>query len=51
MASRWTALRHAIAYVAGFGAVFALLGITATFAGGALAEDYLPMLSRVPWAG
>ena len=29
--SRWTALRHAVAYVAGFGAVFTILGITATF--------------------
>jgi cytochrome c-type biogenesis protein len=41
--SRWTAVMHAIAYVAGFGAVFTLLGITATFAGGVLA-DYLPAL-------
>ncbi|MGE5155928.1 MAG: cytochrome c biogenesis CcdA family protein, partial [Betaproteobacteria bacterium] len=32
--SRWMAMRHAIAYVAGFGAVFTLLGITATFAAG-----------------
>jgi cytochrome c-type biogenesis protein len=36
--SRWVAVRHALAYVAGFGAVFTLLGITATFAGGALAS-------------
>jgi len=41
--SRWTAMRHAIAYVAGFGAVFTLLGITATFAAGPLV-DYLPTL-------
>jgi cytochrome c-type biogenesis protein len=41
--SRWTAVMHAIASVAGFGAVFTLLGITATFAGGVLA-DYLPAL-------
>jgi cytochrome c-type biogenesis protein len=41
--SRWAAVRHAFAYVAGFGAVFTLLGITATFAGGVLA-DYLPAL-------
>jgi cytochrome c-type biogenesis protein len=41
--SRWAAVRHAVAYVAGFGAVFTLLGITATFAGGVLA-DYLPAL-------
>ena len=45
-ASRWTALRHAIAYVAGFGTVFTLLGITAAFAGGALA-DYIPTLRLV----
>jgi cytochrome c-type biogenesis protein len=30
--SRWSAVRHALAYVAGFGAVFTLLGVTATFA-------------------
>ena len=41
--SRWVAVRHAIAYVAGFGGVFTLLGITATFAGGVLA-DYMPAL-------
>jgi cytochrome c-type biogenesis protein len=41
--SRWAAVRHAVVYVAGFGSVFTLLGITATFAGGALA-DYLPTL-------
>ena len=41
--SRWLAVRHALAYVAGFGAVFTLLGITATFAAGPLA-DYLPAL-------
>src|SRR5438105_4819936 len=35
-ASRWMALRHAVAYVVGFGAVFTLLGMTATFAGGPL---------------
>ena len=35
-ASRWAAMRHAIFYVLGFGAVFTLLGVTATFAGGAL---------------
>jgi cytochrome c-type biogenesis protein len=34
--SRWLALRHAGAYVAGFGVVFTLLGVTATFAGGPL---------------
>ena len=41
--SRWAAVRHSVAYVAGFGSVFTLLGITATFAGGVLA-DYLPAL-------
>jgi cytochrome c-type biogenesis protein len=41
--SRWTAMRHALAYVAGFGTVFTLLGITATFAAGPLV-DYLPTL-------
>jgi cytochrome c-type biogenesis protein len=41
--SRWLAMRHALAYVAGFGAVFTLLGITATFVAGPLA-DYLPAL-------
>jgi cytochrome c-type biogenesis protein len=44
--SRWTAMRHAFAYVAGFGAVFTLLGITATFAAGPLV-DYLPALRIV----
>jgi len=34
--SRWLALRHAAAYVVGFGVVFTLLGVTATFAGGPL---------------
>ena len=41
--SRWTAMRHALAYVAGFGVVFTLLGVTATFAAGPLV-DYLPAL-------
>jgi cytochrome c-type biogenesis protein len=44
--SRWTAMRHALAYVAGFGAIFTLLGITATFAAGPLV-DYLPALRIV----
>ena len=44
--SRWLAVRHALAYVAGFGAVFTLLGITATFAAGPLV-DYLPALRTV----
>jgi cytochrome c-type biogenesis protein len=41
--SRWTALRHAIAYVLGFGAVFTLLGVTAAFAGGAIADYIRPL--------
>src|SRR5882672_4807735 len=41
--SRWLAMRHALAYVAGFGAVFTVLGITATFVGGPLV-DYIPAL-------
>ncbi len=41
--SRWLAVRHAIAYVLGFGAVFTILGITATFVGGPI-SDYLPAL-------
>jgi cytochrome c-type biogenesis protein len=44
--SHWTAFRHAIAYVAGFGAVFTLLGVTATFAAAGL-SDYLPVLRQV----
>jgi cytochrome c-type biogenesis protein len=41
--SRWLALRHALAYVAGFGAVFTLLGVTATYAAAGLAA-YIPTL-------
>jgi cytochrome c-type biogenesis protein len=41
--SRWTAVRHAIAYVAGFGVIFTLLGITAAFAGGAIADYIRPL--------
>jgi cytochrome c-type biogenesis protein len=41
--SRWLALRHALAYVLGFGSVFTLLGITATFAAAGLSE-WLPTL-------
>jgi cytochrome c-type biogenesis protein len=44
--SRWLAVRHALAYVAGFGAVFTTLGITATFAGGPL-FDYLVPLRQI----
>lgn len=41
--SRWLAVRHAVAYVLGFGTVFTVLGLTATFVGGPLA-DWLPAL-------
>ena len=44
--SRWLAMRHALAFVAGFGAVFTMLGITATFAAGPLV-DYLPALRTI----
>lgn len=44
--SRWLAVRHALAYVLGFGAVFTLLGITATYAAGPIV-DYLPILRQV----
>ena len=39
-------MRHAIAYVVGFGAVFTILGVTATYAAGPL-FDYLPILRQV----
>ena len=41
--SRWTAVRHALAYVAGFGVIFTLLGVTAAFAGGAIADYIRPL--------
>jgi cytochrome c-type biogenesis protein len=44
-APRWLAVSHAFAYVVGFGAVFTLLGITATYAAGPL-FDYLPILRQ-----
>ncbi len=44
--SRWLAVRHAVAYVLGFGVVFTILGITATFVGGPLA-DYLPAFRTI----
>jgi cytochrome c-type biogenesis protein len=44
--SRWLAVRHALAYVVGFGAVFTVLGVTATYAAGPL-FDYLPILRQV----
>ncbi len=43
---RWTSLRHALAFVGGFGLIFTLLGVTATFAAGPLV-DYLPALRQV----
>ena len=46
VASRWLAMRHALAYVAGFGLVFTLLGVTATYVAGPLV-DYLPLLRRI----
>ena len=45
-ASRWLAVRHALAYVAGFGAVFTLLGVTATYLASGFA-DYLGALRIV----
>jgi cytochrome c-type biogenesis protein len=44
--SRWLAFRHALAYVAGFGAVFTLLGVTATFAAAGLSA-WLPTLRQI----
>jgi cytochrome c-type biogenesis protein len=44
--SRWTALQHATAYVLGFGIVFTVLGVTATFAAAGLAQ-YMPDLRKV----
>ncbi len=44
--SRWLAVRHALAYVAGFGAVFTLLGVTATYMAGPLV-DVLPLLRQL----
>jgi cytochrome c-type biogenesis protein len=45
-APRWLAVSHALAYVFGFGAVFTLLGITATYAAGPLFV-YLPFLRQL----
>ncbi|MEO5940388.1 MAG: cytochrome c biogenesis protein CcdA [Candidatus Limnocylindrales bacterium] len=44
--SRWAAFRHALAYVAGFGAVFTLLGVSATFAAAGL-SPWMPVLRQV----
>ncbi len=46
VASRWLAVRHAIAFVVGFGAVFTFLGVTATYLAGPLV-DYLPLLRQI----
>ncbi len=45
-ASRWLAVRHAVAYVAGFGLVFTVLGVTATYLAGPLVV-YLPVLRQI----
>ncbi|HYK94679.1 MAG TPA: cytochrome c biogenesis protein CcdA [Candidatus Dormibacteraeota bacterium] len=45
-ASRWLAMRHAIAYVVGFGAVFTIFGVTATYLAGPL-FDYVAILRQV----
>jgi cytochrome c-type biogenesis protein len=44
--SRWIAVRHALAYVAGFGVVFTLLGVTATYAASGL-SPYLTQLRQI----
>ncbi|HEX2754724.1 MAG TPA: cytochrome c biogenesis protein CcdA, partial [Candidatus Limnocylindrales bacterium] len=44
--SRWTAFRHALAYVGGFGAVFTLLGVTATFFAAGF-SPWMPILRQV----
>lgn len=44
--SRFTAFRHALAYVGGFGVVFTLLGVTATFAAAGLSA-WMPVLRQV----
>jgi cytochrome c-type biogenesis protein len=44
--SRWLAVRHALAFVAGFALVFTILGLTATYLAGPL-FDYLPALRTV----
>ncbi len=37
--NRWLAVRHAFAFVAGFGAVFTLLGVTATYMAAGIAAE------------
>ena len=45
--SRWVAVRHAFAYVAGFGIVFTLLGITATFFPTGALQPLLPLMRQI----
>ena len=45
--TRWTALRHGLAYVLGFGAVFTLLGVTATYA----ASGFAQYMDQLRWIG
>ena len=45
--SRWTAVRHGLAYVLGFGAVFTVLGITATYA----ASGFSQYMGTLRWIG
>jgi cytochrome c-type biogenesis protein len=45
--TRWTALRHGLAYVLGFGAVFTLLGVTATYAASGLVQ----YMGQLRWIG
>src|SRR5512140_1240347 len=44
--SRWLAVRHAVAFVAGFGAIFTLLSVTATYLAGPLVA-YPPAIRQV----
>lgn len=44
--SRWLAVRHALAYVVGFAAVFTFLGVSASLIGGGL-YDILPTLRTI----
>ena len=45
--TRWTALRHGLAYVLGFGAVFTLLGVSATYA----ASGFAQYMDELRWVG
>lgn len=44
--SRWLTFRHALAYVAGFGSVFTLLGVTGTYVAAGFSEQ-LPALRQI----